>query len=61
MNDIKNLVLDLVTKLKVSDGTISLDQKVKIIFALLMIFVGISLIVFGLLYGIVAFTILAIR
>ena len=61
MNDIKNLVLDLVTKLKVSDGTISLDQKFKIIFALLMIFVGISLIAFGLLYGIVAFTILAIR
>lgn len=61
MNDIKNLFLDLLTKLKVSDGTISLDQKVKIMFALLMIFVGISLIVFGLLYGIVGFTILAIR
>ena len=59
--DIKNLIFDLITKLKVNDGTVSLDQKVLIIFGLLMMLIGICLMAFGLLYGIVGFTVIAIR
>ena len=58
MNDIKVLISDLISKLRKNDGTISLDEKVKIIFALTLITLGVVLILFGILYGIVGYSIL---
>lgn len=58
MNDIKIVVSDLISKLRKNDGTISLDEKVKIIFALTLIALGVVLILFGILYGIVGYSII---
>ena len=58
MNDIKVLISDLISKLRTNDGTISLDEKVKIIFALTLIALGVVLILFGILYGIVGYSII---
>ena len=58
MNDIKIVVSDLISKLRKNDGTISLDEKVKIIFALTLIALGVVLILFAILYGIVAYSML---